>query len=201
MTVTELGWRDALNAVRGARKQAYPNMGFKKLLRIFEQKVSFSIFVSKPDLKEPFHSGLASRTPTISCQISIQPRSIRRQGDMRETYGRLPKMAGTRGPIARRTRIVARRTFGQSILKEEERVQTSPLCNNRPKIFNHNLSRIHSLFSLSTYCHSTACGDGGGITHLDSASSFPTICCRSWILFFFDSFFAWVSIFGPVLIA
>jgi len=38
MTVTELGWRDALNAVRGARKQAYPNMGFKKLLRIFEQK-------------------------------------------------------------------------------------------------------------------------------------------------------------------
>jgi len=38
MTITDLGWREALNVVRGARKQAYPNMGFKKLLRIFEQK-------------------------------------------------------------------------------------------------------------------------------------------------------------------
>jgi len=38
MTITELGWREALNVVRGARKQAYPNMGFKKALRIFEQK-------------------------------------------------------------------------------------------------------------------------------------------------------------------
>ncbi|CAH1779548.1 unnamed protein product [Owenia fusiformis] len=36
MTSTDLGWRDALNAVRGARRCANPNYGFQKQLTEFE---------------------------------------------------------------------------------------------------------------------------------------------------------------------
>ena len=32
MTVTDLGWREALNAVRGARRSANPNFGFQRQL-------------------------------------------------------------------------------------------------------------------------------------------------------------------------
>ena len=33
MTVTELSWRDSLNAIRGARSVANPNYGFQKQLQ------------------------------------------------------------------------------------------------------------------------------------------------------------------------
>jgi hypothetical protein len=36
MTVTDLSWREALNAVRGARKCANPNFGFQRQLQAFE---------------------------------------------------------------------------------------------------------------------------------------------------------------------
>ncbi|XP_067652215.1 dual specificity protein phosphatase 22-B-like [Haliotis asinina] len=36
MTVTKLGWKDALNAVRGARNVARPNFGFQHQLQMFE---------------------------------------------------------------------------------------------------------------------------------------------------------------------
>lgn len=36
MTVTSLGWRDALNAIRGARNCANPNFGFQKQLQTYE---------------------------------------------------------------------------------------------------------------------------------------------------------------------
>lgn len=35
MTITDLGWEDALAAVRGARTCANPNMGFQKQLEDF----------------------------------------------------------------------------------------------------------------------------------------------------------------------
>ena len=38
MTVTGLGWRDALNAVRGARRCANPNFGFQRQLLTFEHE-------------------------------------------------------------------------------------------------------------------------------------------------------------------
>ena len=38
MTVTGLGWRDALNAVRGARRCANPNFGFQRQLLAFEHE-------------------------------------------------------------------------------------------------------------------------------------------------------------------
>ncbi|KAK3085954.1 hypothetical protein FSP39_011254 [Pinctada imbricata] len=41
MTVTNLGWKDSLNAIRGARTCANPNFGFQKQLQQFEaQKLS-----------------------------------------------------------------------------------------------------------------------------------------------------------------
>ncbi|XP_064641004.1 dual specificity protein phosphatase 22-like isoform X2 [Lineus longissimus] len=36
MTVTDLGWRETLNAVKGARKCASPNFGFQRQLQAFE---------------------------------------------------------------------------------------------------------------------------------------------------------------------
>lgn len=36
MTVTNLGWRDAVNAIRGARNVANPNFGFQKQLQAYE---------------------------------------------------------------------------------------------------------------------------------------------------------------------
>lgn len=38
MTVTRLGWRDAINAIRGARSCANPNFGFQKQLQDFENE-------------------------------------------------------------------------------------------------------------------------------------------------------------------
>lgn len=38
MTVTELGWRDSLNAVRGARNCASPNFGFQRQLLEFQHE-------------------------------------------------------------------------------------------------------------------------------------------------------------------
>lgn len=39
MTVTELGWRDSINAVRGARDQANPNFGFQRQLQKYENEL------------------------------------------------------------------------------------------------------------------------------------------------------------------
>ncbi|KAJ8303583.1 hypothetical protein KUTeg_019979 [Tegillarca granosa] len=39
MTVTELGWRDSINAVRGARDQANPNFGFQRQLQKYETEL------------------------------------------------------------------------------------------------------------------------------------------------------------------
>lgn len=36
MTITTLNWRDALNAVRGARNIANPNFGFQRQLHDYE---------------------------------------------------------------------------------------------------------------------------------------------------------------------
>lgn len=38
MTVTNLGWRDSLNAIRGGRECANPNFGFQKQLQQYEQE-------------------------------------------------------------------------------------------------------------------------------------------------------------------
>ncbi|XP_059179193.1 dual specificity protein phosphatase 22-like isoform X2 [Physella acuta] len=38
MTVTDLGWRDALNSIRGARSVANPNFGFQKQLQNYENE-------------------------------------------------------------------------------------------------------------------------------------------------------------------
>lgn len=38
MTVTTLGWRDAINAIRGARNVANPNFGFQKQLQIYQNE-------------------------------------------------------------------------------------------------------------------------------------------------------------------
>ena len=38
MTVTNLGWRDTLNAIRGARNCANPNFGFQKQLQEYENE-------------------------------------------------------------------------------------------------------------------------------------------------------------------
>ncbi|XP_005092755.1 dual specificity protein phosphatase 22 isoform X2 [Aplysia californica] len=38
MTVTELGWRDSLNAIRGARSVANPNFGFQKQLQAYDHE-------------------------------------------------------------------------------------------------------------------------------------------------------------------
>ncbi|XP_060582164.1 dual specificity protein phosphatase 22-like [Ruditapes philippinarum] len=38
MTVTKLGWRDALNSIRGARNCANPNFGFQKQLQDWENE-------------------------------------------------------------------------------------------------------------------------------------------------------------------
>lgn len=38
MTVTNLGWRDAVNAIRGARSCANPNFGFQKQLQDYENE-------------------------------------------------------------------------------------------------------------------------------------------------------------------
>ena len=38
MTVTNLGWRDSLNAIRGARNCANPNFGFQKQLQEYENE-------------------------------------------------------------------------------------------------------------------------------------------------------------------
>ncbi|KAK7114172.1 dual specificity protein phosphatase 22-B-like [Littorina saxatilis] len=38
MTATSLGWRDAINAIRGARNQANPNFGFQKQLQRYENE-------------------------------------------------------------------------------------------------------------------------------------------------------------------
>ena len=38
MTVTNLGWRDTLNAIRGARNCANPNFGFQKQLQEYEME-------------------------------------------------------------------------------------------------------------------------------------------------------------------
>jgi protein-tyrosine phosphatase len=41
MTVTNYGWKDCLNAVRGARSYANPNFGFQRQLQTFDvEKVS-----------------------------------------------------------------------------------------------------------------------------------------------------------------
>jgi atypical dual specificity phosphatase len=46
MTVTKLGWRDAINSIRGARNCANPNFGFQKQLQDWEneglEEVSFT---------------------------------------------------------------------------------------------------------------------------------------------------------------
>ena len=50
MTVTGLGWRDALNAVRGARRCANLNFGFQRQLLAFEHEGLESVsilFLSK----------------------------------------------------------------------------------------------------------------------------------------------------------
>ena len=36
MSITNFGWKDALNSVRGARKCANPNFGFQRQLLAFE---------------------------------------------------------------------------------------------------------------------------------------------------------------------
>ena len=38
MTVTQLGWRDSINAIRGARNCANPNFGFQKQLQDYENE-------------------------------------------------------------------------------------------------------------------------------------------------------------------
>ena len=38
MTVTNLGWRDALNSIRGARSVANPNFGFQKQLQNYDSE-------------------------------------------------------------------------------------------------------------------------------------------------------------------
>jgi hypothetical protein len=38
MTVTSLSWRDAINAIRGARNVANPNFGFQKQLQTYENE-------------------------------------------------------------------------------------------------------------------------------------------------------------------
>ena len=38
MTVTTLGWREALNAIRGARNVANPNFGFQRQLQTYESE-------------------------------------------------------------------------------------------------------------------------------------------------------------------
>ena len=38
MTVTELGWRDALNSIRGVRNGANPNFGFQKQLQKYQNE-------------------------------------------------------------------------------------------------------------------------------------------------------------------
>ena len=50
MTVTDLSWFDAMNAVRGARKITNPNIGFQKQLYNYEKsnrlvKVIFRRFI------------------------------------------------------------------------------------------------------------------------------------------------------------
>lgn len=40
MTITNLSWSKAVNVVRGARRIANPNFGFKRQLKEFERKVS-----------------------------------------------------------------------------------------------------------------------------------------------------------------
>ncbi|CDW54655.1 Dual specificity protein phosphatase 22 [Trichuris trichiura] len=44
MSVTDLGWREALKVVRSTRHRASPNFGFKRQLQAFEKSVSFSRF-------------------------------------------------------------------------------------------------------------------------------------------------------------
>ena len=39
MTITGLGWRDSLSAVRGARRCANPNFGFQRQLSQFEHEL------------------------------------------------------------------------------------------------------------------------------------------------------------------
>lgn len=43
MSVTDLGWRDSLNAVRGARNCASPNCGFQRQLLEFQHESLFQV--------------------------------------------------------------------------------------------------------------------------------------------------------------
>ena len=43
MTVTDLGWRDSFNAVRGARSCASPNCGFQRQLLEFQHESLFQV--------------------------------------------------------------------------------------------------------------------------------------------------------------
>ncbi|KFD47962.1 hypothetical protein M513_11139 [Trichuris suis] len=44
MSVTDLGWREALKVVRSTRHRASPNFGFKRQLQAFEKSVRFFYF-------------------------------------------------------------------------------------------------------------------------------------------------------------
>ena len=39
MAVTDLGWKEALNAVRGARHSANPNFGFQRQLLTYQEEM------------------------------------------------------------------------------------------------------------------------------------------------------------------
>lgn len=51
MTVTTLGWRDAINAIRGARNAANPNFGFQKQLQAYENE---GLAEARKKLKEKY---------------------------------------------------------------------------------------------------------------------------------------------------
>ena len=52
-TISELPWRDCLTAVRAARRQANPNLGFQQQLEIFEKEdlkmIREKLFIQFPD--------------------------------------------------------------------------------------------------------------------------------------------------------
>ncbi|XP_018615680.1 dual specificity protein phosphatase 22-B-like [Scleropages formosus] len=57
MTVTELGWQDALAAVRAARSSANPNLGFQRQLADFErtQATSYRAWLKERYKHNPFN--------------------------------------------------------------------------------------------------------------------------------------------------
>lgn len=60
MTVTNLGWRDTLNSIRGMRSVANPNYGFQKQLQHYDsvmvQEVGHCTLQSTSGVLQIFHN-------------------------------------------------------------------------------------------------------------------------------------------------